>query len=67
MEQSRSKFFKVGVAHYTFSLESAKSWDCLGHPGHPPYYGPVEMTQPLREDGKILEKSTEYLELYILK
>ena len=29
---------KVGVAHYTFCLRSAKSW---GGPGHPSTYGPA--------------------------
>ena len=31
---------KVGVAHCTFWLRSAKSWGGLGHPGHPSTYGP---------------------------
>ena len=33
---------KVGVAHCTFYLKSAKSWGGSGHPGHPSTYGPVQ-------------------------
>ena len=53
---------KVGVAHFTFWLRSAKSWGGPGHPGYPSTYGPAKSDLPLAIL-RILQVTN--LELYI--